>query len=67
MLLGQAGPHDGAQLVRVPGHHQLAQLRLEDPGDGDGGLWLGGLASLVDEDVSEVSLRREMLTIVFEI
>ena len=60
MLLGQGGPHDGAQLVRAPSHHQPAQLGLQDPGHGDDGLRLGGLPGLVDEDMREVGGREDV-------
>ena len=47
----------------VSGHHQLPLLAVQDPGQSDAGLRLGGLGSLVDEDVSEVALRREKLSV----
>ena len=63
MLLSQGGPDQGAQLLGVSRHHQLSSLAVQDPGQSDAGLGLGGLAGLVDEDVSEVTLRREELSV----
>ena len=61
VFLGQGGPDQRPQLLGVSRHHQLPHLPVQDPGQGDAGLGLGGLAGLVDEDVPEVVLRREML------
>ena len=53
VLVGQGGPDDGAELVRVPGHHEAA-TGGEDPAQSDHCLWLRGLARLVNEHVLEV-------------